>query len=180
MEDVERTTADRLNWLRAGVLGANDGVVSVAAVTIGVASANPQADHVIMLAGIAALIGGAASMALGEYVSVSSQRDAQRAANRGRKDRHHEVSPWVAALASAVAFLAGGIIPLLTILLVPAGLKISVGIAATIVALGLAGLLSARLGNASIARPIIRVVLGGVIALTLTFLLGSLLGTGIG
>lgn len=180
MEDAERATADRLNWLRAGVLGANDGVVSVAAVTIGVASANPQADHVILIAGIAALIGGAASMALGEYVSVSSQRDAQRVANRGRKDRHHEVSPWIAALASAIAFLTGGIIPLLTILLVPSGYKISVGIAATILALGLAGLLSARLGNASIARPIIRVVLGGMIALTLTFVLGSLLGTGIG
>ncbi|UFS59126.1 VIT1/CCC1 transporter family protein [Subtercola endophyticus] len=70
--------AGRLNWLRAGVLGANDGIVSVAAIVVGVASANaPTA--AIVAAGSAALVGGAISMALGEYVSVSSQRDSQQA-----------------------------------------------------------------------------------------------------
>src|SRR5437868_7733043 len=63
-----------LNWLRAGVLGANDGIVSTAAVIFGVAGA--QAAHgTIMLAGIAAISAGAMSMAVGEYISVSSQRD---------------------------------------------------------------------------------------------------------
>jgi VIT1/CCC1 family predicted Fe2+/Mn2+ transporter len=70
--------AGRLNWLRAGVLGANDGIVSVAAVVVGVAAATP-AIPAIVAAGAAALVGGAISMALGEYVSVSSQRDSQRA-----------------------------------------------------------------------------------------------------
>ncbi len=70
--------AARLNWLRAGVLGANDGIVSVAATVIGVASATDSTAF-IFTAGIAALIGGAVSMALGEYVSVSSQRDSQQA-----------------------------------------------------------------------------------------------------
>src|SRR3954467_5858942 len=63
-----------LNWLRAGVLGANDGIVSTAAIIFGVAGAS--ASHAtIMLAGIAAVAAGALSMAAGEYVSVSTQRD---------------------------------------------------------------------------------------------------------
>ena len=70
--------AQRLNWLRAGVLGANDGIVSTAAVVVGVAGATAEVTPVF-LAGAAALVGGAISMALGEYVSVSSQRDSERA-----------------------------------------------------------------------------------------------------
>ncbi|MDZ4046411.1 MAG: VIT family protein [Rhodoglobus sp.] len=70
--------AGRLNWLRAGVLGANDGIVSVAAVVVGVAGATAELSP-ILIAGSAAVIGGAISMGLGEYVSVSSQRDTQRA-----------------------------------------------------------------------------------------------------
>ena len=68
----------RLNWLRAGVLGANDGIVSVAAIVVGVAGAT-SAVAPILTAGAAGLVGGAISMALGEYVSVSSQRDSPRA-----------------------------------------------------------------------------------------------------
>nr|WP_029138286.1 VIT family protein [Nakamurella lactea] len=70
--------SDRLNALRAGVLGANDGVVSTAGVVIGVAAAGAQRAE-IFTAGLAALVAGAVSMALGEYVSVSSQRDSERA-----------------------------------------------------------------------------------------------------
>src|SRR5258706_16475507 len=72
------STAGRLNWLRAGVLGANDGIVSVAGIVIGVAGA-PAARGPIFTAGLAGLVAGAVSMALGEYVSVSSQRDSERA-----------------------------------------------------------------------------------------------------
>ncbi|RLV54667.1 VIT family protein [Aeromicrobium phragmitis] len=77
-EEHGRGLAQRLNWLRAGVLGANDGIVSVAAVVVGVASAT-DTTSAILTAGVAALVGGAISMALGEYVSVSSQRDTERA-----------------------------------------------------------------------------------------------------
>jgi VIT1/CCC1 family predicted Fe2+/Mn2+ transporter len=70
--------AGRLNWLRAGVLGANDGIVSVAAIVVGVAGATSSLPAVLT-AGAAGLVGGAVSMALGEYVSVSSQRDSQHA-----------------------------------------------------------------------------------------------------
>ncbi|NUP74594.1 MAG: VIT family protein [Sinomonas sp.] len=69
--------AAKLNWLRAGVLGANDGIVSVAAVVVGVAGATTS-NGPILAAGLAALVGGAISMALGEYVSVSSQSDSQK------------------------------------------------------------------------------------------------------
>lgn len=70
--------ADRLNWLRAAVLGANDGIVSVAGIVVGVAGAT-TATGPIATAGLAGLTAGAVSMALGEYVSVSSQRDSETA-----------------------------------------------------------------------------------------------------
>jgi VIT1/CCC1 family predicted Fe2+/Mn2+ transporter len=75
---VSASLASRLNWLRAGVLGANDGIVSVAAIVVGVAGAG-GGTPAIVAAGAAGLVGGAISMALGEYVSVSSQSDSQRA-----------------------------------------------------------------------------------------------------
>ena len=72
------TLSDRLNWLRAGVLGANDGIVSVAGIVAGVAGATTTRAPVLT-AGLAGLLAGALSMALGEYVSVSSQADTERA-----------------------------------------------------------------------------------------------------
>lgn len=77
-EPHEEHAGDRLNWLRAGVLGANDGIVSVAGIVIGVAGATSE-PTTILTAGIAGLVAGAVSMALGEYVSVSSQRDTEKA-----------------------------------------------------------------------------------------------------
>src|SRR3954453_7361597 len=70
--------AGRLNWLRAGVLGANDGIISTAGLVIGVAAATTDRAE-IATAGSAGIVAGAVSMALGEYVSVSSQRDTERA-----------------------------------------------------------------------------------------------------
>lgn len=88
--------ASRLNWLRAGVLGANDGIVSVAALLVGVASATNSLGAIVT-AGAAALIGGAISMALGEYVSVSSARDQQYALID--KEKHELLSDPEAELA---------------------------------------------------------------------------------
>lgn len=218
--------AGRLNWLRAGVLGANDGIVSVAAIVVGVAGATNEISA-ILTAGTAGLVGGAISMALGEYVSVSSQSDSEKAliaketrelaempeaeleelaglyAARGlspetaRKvaeeltahdalgahlsaelniDREDLVSPWRAALASAVAFTIGALIPFLTMLL-PAEVRIPATFAVVLLALGGTGALGARLGGSPMLRPTIRVVVGGIIALGATFLIGSLLGT---
>ncbi|MCK5755818.1 MAG: VIT family protein, partial [Mycobacterium sp.] len=72
------SVASKLNWLRAGVLGANDGIVSTAGIVVGVAAATAERGP-ILTAGIAGLAAGAVSMALGEYVSVSTQRDTEKA-----------------------------------------------------------------------------------------------------
>lgn len=74
----ERHLVDRIGWLRAAVLGANDGIVSTASLIVGVAAANPNLKE-IMIAGTAGLVAGAMSMAAGEYVSVSSQSDTETA-----------------------------------------------------------------------------------------------------
>jgi VIT1/CCC1 family predicted Fe2+/Mn2+ transporter len=77
-DDIGEDVGNRLNWLRAGVLGANDGIVSVAGIVMGVAGATSERSPVLV-AGIAGLVAGALSMAAGEYVSVSTQRDSERA-----------------------------------------------------------------------------------------------------
>ena len=217
----------RLNWLRAGVLGANDGIVSVAALVVGVAGATTDT-AALFLAGIAGLVGGAISMALGEYVSVSSQRDSERALiakerrelrdmpeaeleeltqlyrQRGLSDAtarqvareltehdalaaHLEVelhidqddlvNPWHAALSSAVAFTLGALLPLLAILLPPAGWRVPVTFVAVLIALAVTGTVSATLGGAPRLRAAARLVIGGALALAATWLLGTLLGT---
>ncbi len=77
-EPHEGSIAGRLNWMRAGVLGANDGIVSTAGIVVGVAGATNDR-HAILIAGVAGLFAGALSMAAGEYVSVSTQRDTEQA-----------------------------------------------------------------------------------------------------
>ena len=75
---LERHRTDRIGWLRAAVLGANDGIVSTASLIVGVAAANT--DHsTLMITGVAGLVAGAMSMAAGEYVSVYSQADTEKA-----------------------------------------------------------------------------------------------------
>lgn len=75
---IERHRTDRIGWLRAAVLGANDGIVSTASLVVGVAAANAARGE-ILVAGVAGLVAGAMSMAAGEYVSVSSQADTEQA-----------------------------------------------------------------------------------------------------
>lgn len=219
--------AQRLNWLRAGVLGANDGIVSVAAIGVGVAGAT-TATGPILTASLAALVGGAISMALGEYVSVSGQRDSEHALIEKERreleetpdeelaelaglyqakglsretaltvaneltahdalaahlsielniDQDDVVSPWHAAFASAVAFLVGGVIPLITILLPPQQFRVPVTFIVVLFALAATGLISAHLGGAGRVRAAARVVIGGALALVATFTIGALLGT---
>jgi VIT1/CCC1 family predicted Fe2+/Mn2+ transporter len=85
-EPHDAASNDKLNWLRAGVLGANDGIVSIAALVVGIAAATTDIGA-ILLAGVAGLSAGAISMALGEYVSVSSQKDSEKAwVNKERRE----------------------------------------------------------------------------------------------
>jgi VIT1/CCC1 family predicted Fe2+/Mn2+ transporter len=217
---------NRLNWLRAGVLGANDGIVSVAGMVMGVAGATSDRGD-ILVAGVAGLVAGAISMGAGEYVSVSTQSDAESALlakearelkempeeeldeltdiiqSRGieralaRKvalqlternalrahavlelgiDPDDTVHPWHAAIASTVSFTIGAILPLLTIML-PSAVRVGVTVGAVAVALAITGVVSARLGYASPKRALIRNVLGGLVAMAVTFGIGSALGT---
>ncbi|GEA83058.1 MAG: VIT1/CCC1 transporter family protein [Cellulomonas sp.] len=162
----------RLNGLRAGVLGANDGIVSVAALVVGVAGATPGS-AAILTAGIAGLVAGALSMAAGEYVSVSSQRDAERA---GQMADEHLVNPWHAAVASLGAFLVGGLVPVL-VALVPWGAALVPAVfAAVVAALVLTGAVSARIGGAPALPAVRRNVIGGSLAMVITYAIGAVVG----
>src|ERR1051325_9858839 len=87
MPHRERHRSERIGWLRAAVLGANDGIVSTASLVVGVAAAE-SARHDVLIAIVAGLVAGALSMAAGEYVSVTSQADTDQAGlNRGRRER---------------------------------------------------------------------------------------------
>jgi VIT1/CCC1 family predicted Fe2+/Mn2+ transporter len=207
-------------------LGANDGIVSVAAIVVGVAGVTTAAAP-ILTAGIAGLVGGAVSMALGEYVSVSSQSDSERAliekerlelatmpdeeleeltelyrekglsADTARRvaveltehdalaahlsaelniDQSDVVSAWHAALASALAFTVGAILPLLAVLLPPESWRVPVTFVAVLIALAFTGAIGAQLGGSSRRKAALRVVIGGAVALGATYAIGNLLG----
>jgi VIT1/CCC1 family predicted Fe2+/Mn2+ transporter len=163
----------RLNSLRAGVLGANDGIVSTAAVVVGVAGASTGV-RAILIAGLVAVIGGAISMALGEYVSVSSQRDTER--DVLHLETKEQVSPWHAAIASFLTFAAGAVLPMLAITLPPAELRVPVTFVAVLVALAVTGAVAARIGGSKPGRAALRLVVGGALALLVTYALGTLIG----
>jgi VIT1/CCC1 family predicted Fe2+/Mn2+ transporter len=169
----QRELDKKLNWLRAAVLGANDGIVSIAGVVMGVAGSGADAPAVA-LAGIAALTAGAISMAGGEYTSVSAQKDAEVAF--GRESQDVTANPWTAAWASFVAFTAGGILPLLAILGPWQPLRELVTVAAVLIALALTGWWAADRGGASRRRSIIRNVIVSVLTMTISYGLGALLG----
>ena len=220
---------DRVGWLRAAVLGANDGIVSTASLVVGVAAA-ATSQQTILLTAFAGLVAGAMSMAAGEYVSVSSQADSERAErakeawelehqpkaerielisiykNRGLTadlaeqvadqmtahdalgthlrdelglTKHFSARPLQAALASALAFAAGAILPVILAALFSGQMLIWVvsGAAlALLVALGAAG---AILGGAPIWRPIVRVTFWGAAAMAATAAIGSIFGASV-
>lgn len=168
----QRANSEKLNRLRAGVLGANDGIVSTAAVVVGVAGAT-DSSSTIATAGLAAVVGGAISMALGEYVSVSSQRDSERTHDVPKEE---QVNPWSAAIASFFSFLLGALLPFAAALLAPATFRVAAIFALTLVSLAVTGTVSAKLGNADTKRSVARVVIGGSLALGATFAVGSLFG----
>jgi len=183
---------------------------------------------VLLLTGLAGLVAGALSMATGEYVSVSSQRDTESAAvakemkelaedpdgelaeltglymKRGlTHDLAHEVAvqltahdalaahsevelriqpgeyvnPWSAALSSMGAFTLGALVPLLAIVLSPEPARVVVTAAAVVVALAITGYLSATLAGSPVPRSVVRNITGGVIAMVITYAVGSLAGS---
>lgn len=162
----------RANWLRAGVLGANDGIISTAGLLIGVAAAS-TAVKALILAGLAAWAAGTVSMALGEYVSVAAQRDSERAADL---PPNAQVNPWQAAGSSAASFTAGSILPLLAVAFSSVTLRVPILVCAVVAALVATGTISSRLGEVDPLRPTARIVVGGVVALAFTYGIGRLAG----
>lgn len=168
-----------LNRLRAAVLGANDGIVSTSSLVMGVAGAGAN-NQAILIAGFAALSAGALSMAVGEYVSVASQKDAEKAQASATDDTQEFTSPTQAAIASLLAFTVGGAVPLLAVILSPPETKIPSTIIAVLVALLLTGYFGAVVGRASRLRAILRVVIGGLLAMGATYYIGVAFGIAIG
>jgi vacuolar iron transporter family protein len=219
----------RLSWLRAGVLGANDGIISTAGLVVGVAAGTSERST-IATAGVAGLVAGAVSMALGEYVSVSTQRDVEQALvgkesrelvempeaelhelrtllhRKGMSretaaaaaqeltahdalgahldielgiDPHALANPWSAALSSALSFVAGALLPLVAILLPVAGWRVPVTAVAVLLALTITGAVSATLGHAPRRPAIVRLLVGGGIAMVVTYAIGELVGAAI-
>lgn len=223
------TEKSKLNWLRAAVLGANDGVVSIAALVVGVAGATTDI-KAISTAGVAGVVAGALSMAAGEYVSVSTQRDAEHAyiarekrelkedpegeveeltqyyRDKGLKTdtakqvakelTKHDVlaahleaefglseedltNPMHAAWASAISFICGGAIPMVAILLPPAKWRIAVTFVAVLFALALTGFISAKISDANRKKAVMRVIIGGMFAMAITYTIGRLFNTSV-
>lgn len=226
MRHLERHRTDRIGWLRAAVLGANDGIVSTASLVLGVAAAGADSKGVL-IAGLAGLVAGAMSMAAGEYVSVSSQADTERAdLDRERQElasapqrEHQELTavyvergldaglasevatqlmakdalgahardelgmtsaltarPVQAALASALTFAAGAVLPLVVVLLMPASAVLWAVSATSLLFLMLLGSLAARAGGASVLKAAARVTFWGALAMALTAGIGALFG----
>ena len=217
----------RIGWLRAAVLGANDGILSTASLISGVAAAS-SAHSDVLIAGIAGLVAGAMSMAAGEYVSVSSQSDTENAelaretreladdiegerqelaqiyVKRGvEPDLARKVAlqlmakdalgahardelgiseitaarPVQAALTSAATFAAGAAMPLLAVIVSPAGMIIPIVTTASLVTLAVLGAVGAQAGGANVWRAAARVVFWGAFAMALTAGIGALVGT---
>lgn len=222
----ERHRGSRVGALRAGVLGADDGIVSTASLMIGVIASGAGRDA-ILVAGLAGLVAGAMSMAAGEYVSVSSQRDTEladvareqaellaspaseleelariyeargldpelaRAVAIQLTDRDPlgahvrdelglteelRARPIQAAAVSALAFTAGGIVPVLTLLVVPASLRAAAIAIVALVCLAATGIVAARAGGSAPGRAAVRVAAGGTAAMAATAVIGRLLG----
>ena len=229
-QQAEMHRSGRAGWLRAAVLGSDDAIVSTASIMIGVA-ASSASKGTILVAGVAGLVAGAMSMAVGEYVSVSSQRDAQQAdikrenleltgqpqaelrelamiyEKRGldaelamkvaqQLSAHDRLGahmrdelgidqtslsrPLQAAWISAVSFVIFAGVPVAALLIAPAALRIPLIAALSLISLSALGAVGGHLGGAPIGRASLRVTLGGALAMSVTAIIGRILGVSMG
>lgn len=183
--------SQRAQWLRAAVLGANDGLVSVASLMMGVGAVKDEIKP-MLLAGFAGLVAGACSMAIGEFVSVYTQRDIEvaqmkRERRRVRKSGDNEEetdqreklpNPGQAAVASALAFSVGAVVPLIAAAFIRQH-KVRLAVVVVVVSLALAlfGAAGAVIGRTPAVRSSVRVLIGGWMAMAITFGLTKLIGT---
>ncbi len=226
---TEQHFVTRIGWLRAAVLGANDGILSTASLILGVAAASGTHGSVL-IAGVSGLVAGAMSMAAGEYVSVSSQADSEQA-DIGRERRElsddeegearelaaiyvkrgldqalaakvaqqlmaHDAlgahtrdelgisdatsaRPVQAALTSAASFSVGAALPLLMVVVTPAGMLVEAVAVASLLFLALLGAVGARTGGANMLTATIRVTFWGALAMAVTAGIGTAFGTAV-
>lgn len=192
--EVVHDYSKRAQWLRAAVLGANDGLLSTASLMLGIGAVRRDSKTMI-LTGIAGLVAGACSMAIGEFVSVYSQYDievaqlkreqkASRNADTGGDDHQLEAmkkklpNPLQAAAASALAFAVGAMVPLIAAAFIRNyHVRLGVVVAAVSVALLGFGGVGAVLGRAPPVKSSLRVLLGGWLAMGITFGLTRLIGS---
>lgn len=223
---TENHFINRSGWLRAAVLGANDGILSTTSLAIGIAAASSTRDPIV-LAAIAGLVAGALSMAAGEYVSVSSQSDIETSDLEREKKELEEMpeselmeltgiyiargltpdlasevakqltsynaleahardelginditqaKPFQAAMASAFAFIAGGVLPLLVAIFAPIKYMVLLQYGFAIVFLALSGALAAGAGGSHKFKAIVRICLWGTVAMCASALVGHLFG----
>jgi len=230
LEDVYKRNqhhrTHRAGWLRAAVLGANDGLVSTASLMIGVAAAKSGEQGFLVTAGAAGIAAGAMSMAVGEYVSVRSQNDIEESdrlleiehlaldpdgelqelieiyINRGLtrelaeqvalamhnrdpleahlrdelgQHPHTKARPIQAAIASALSFTAGGLIPFVGAFAPTAGKAAWSIIAFTLIGLLFTGIISAKTAGSKVLIPTLRVLAGGCLGMAITAGIGQLL-----
>lgn len=184
LETKDFDYSKRSQWLRAAVLGANDGLVSTASLMMGVGAVKQDVKAMI-LTGFAGLVAGACSMAIGEFVSVYSQLDIElaqikRMKERGGGEAKEEglPNPVQAAAASALAFSLGAMVPLLAASFIREyKVRLAVVVAAVSLALAVFGWLGAVLGKAPVVRSSARVLVGGWMAMAITFGLTKLIGS---
>ncbi|KAL8521038.1 hypothetical protein ACS0TY_011543 [Phlomoides rotata] len=185
--EVIHDYSHRAQWLRAAVLGANDGLLSTSSLMMGIGAVRQDAKTMI-LTGIAGTVAGACSMAIGEFVSVYSQYDIEVAQMKREQEargggidedtKRKLPSPLQAAAASAGAFAEGAVVPLLAAAFVR-NYRVRLGavVAAVSVALLGFGAAGAVLGKAPPVKSCLRVVLGGWLAMGITFGLTKLIGS---
>ena len=230
MAPVEKHRSGRVGWLRAAVLGSDDAIVSTASLMIGVAASSAP-KVAILVAGVAGLVAGAMSMAVGEYVSVSSQRDAEQAdigletlelatepeaelqelsmiyVKRGlepdlaRKvaeqlsahdrlgahmrdelgiDQASLARPLQAAWISAASFASFAIVPIVALLVASAAWRIPMIAVFSLASLAALGAFGGHLGGAPLGRAALRVTIGGALAMSVTAVIGRILGVSVG
>ncbi|KAI4296305.1 hypothetical protein L6164_036273 [Bauhinia variegata] len=172
----------RAQWLRAAVLGANDGLLSTASLMMGVGAVRQDVKTMI-LTGVAGLVAGACSMAIGEFVSVYSQYDIELSQmkreghDQDQSQKEKLPNPLHAALASALAFALGAVVPLLGAAFIK-DYKVRLGVVVAVVSLALLvfGALGAMLGKAPLVKSSLRVLIGGWLAMGVTFGLTKCVG----
>ncbi|WPC20356.1 VIT1/CCC1 transporter family protein [Pediococcus inopinatus] len=180
---------DSLNITRAGILGANDGIISVSGIVLGAAAAN-LSSYTLFISGVSGMLAGACSMAGGEYISVSAQKEVQlkrlniqAAGQLSTKNLYQTkiseldvLNPIHAATASFLSFLCGAIIPLLAISLSNSRWRVTNTALAMIIALSINAIIGYNKAETPVYKAVIRNVAVGVFTTVATYLIGSLLG----